>query len=52
MSGAGLTSPTGHASHPAYRLDGLVAADHYVDVPLDHQDPSRGTHDGLRPRAA
>ncbi|MDX6573946.1 MAG: hypothetical protein QOC86_3102, partial [Gaiellales bacterium] len=36
MSSAGLVSPTGHASRPAYRLDGLIAADHYIDVPLDH----------------
>lgn len=43
MSGPGLTAPTGHVSHPAYRLDGLLAADHYVDVPLDHQDPALGT---------
>lgn len=42
-AGAGLTSPTGHESGPAYRLDGLVAADHYVEVPLDHLDPGRGT---------
>jgi pimeloyl-ACP methyl ester carboxylesterase len=43
MSVSGLTSPTGQASHPAYQLDGLVAGDHYIDVPLDHLDPSRGT---------
>jgi pimeloyl-ACP methyl ester carboxylesterase len=41
--GSGLTAPTGHLSPAAYRLDGLVAADHYLDVPLDHLDPSRGT---------
>jgi pimeloyl-ACP methyl ester carboxylesterase len=40
---SGLAAPTGHVSGPAYRLDGLVAADHYVDVPLDHLDPGRGT---------
>ena len=41
--GAGLISPTGHASGPAYRLDGFLAADHYVDVPLDHLEPGRAT---------
>jgi pimeloyl-ACP methyl ester carboxylesterase len=43
MSAAALASPTGHLSGPAYRLDGLVAADHYFDVPLDHLDSARGT---------
>lgn len=43
MSAAGLVSPTGQVSHPAYRLDGLLAADHYLDVPLDHLDPALGT---------
>ena len=43
MSASGLASPTGHLSGPAYRLDGLVAADHYFDVPLDHLDSARGT---------
>jgi pimeloyl-ACP methyl ester carboxylesterase len=40
---SGLTAPTGHVSGPAYRLDTWVAADHYVQVPLDHRDHSRGT---------
>lgn len=39
----GLISPTGHESGPTYRLGGLVAADHYLEVPLDHRDPGRGT---------
>lgn len=39
----GLVAPTGHESGPAYRLDGLVAADHYLEVPLDHLDPARAT---------
>jgi pimeloyl-ACP methyl ester carboxylesterase len=41
-AGSGLTAPTGHVSPPAYRLDGMLAADHYIDVPLDHLDPGRG----------
>jgi len=39
----GFVSPTGHESPPAYPLDGMLAADHYVEVPLDHRDPARGT---------
>ncbi len=39
---SGLAAPTGHVSPPAYGLEGRVAADHYVEVPLDHLDPGRG----------
>jgi pimeloyl-ACP methyl ester carboxylesterase len=42
VTASGLGSPTGHESGPAYRLDGLVAADHYLQVPLDHLDLGRG----------